>query len=394
MAHDMRRILELALEHGASDAVVTAGAVVGYKINGRWAALSGEPLTAEQSRALVHAVLSPEQAARLEREREIVFSFEVDFGARAAKEGEAPAPAGAVAVAAPDPERRRARFRGSAFFQRGAVGGVFRLISKEVPSIEQLGLPTSLETFALQPQGLVLVAGPGGHGRTTTIAAMIDAVNRNRRCHVISIEDPVEYTHRSRLAVIEQREVGGDTPSCASALRQAARQAPDVIAISEMRDAETFAAALAAADAGQLVLACAPGGDCVKVIDAIIDSFPPHAQGQVRAQLAQALIAVVYQRLIPTQDGKGRVVAVELLVNSATVAGLIREQKIYQIYGVLESAGAKDGMIAMDASITRLYQTGRISLAEAKLRMKNPSSLEIRRADAVAAGTGPGGGKR
>jgi twitching motility protein PilT len=384
MAHDLRRILELAIEHGASDVVLTAGASIAYKIHGRWAQVNVDPLTGDEARALVDAVLGAERTARLDRERELDFSFEFEMPPREAKPAAAaapPLPEGAIAAVgkgpepAPPAERRRYRYRGSAFFQRGAPGVVLRLVPREIPTLEQLGLPAAFETFALQPQGLFLVTGPTGHGKTTTLAAMVDAVNRNRRCHVVTIEDPIEYVHRSRLAVIEQREVGSDTPSFASALRHVLRQAPDVILIGEMRDQETFQAALTAAETGHMVLATLHTNDCVKTIDRIVDSFSPYQQNQVRAQLALALTAIVSQRLIPMQDGKGRVAALELLINNAAIGHLIREQKIYQIYSVIETS-SKEGMLTMDASIVKLYQTGKISLAEAKLRLKNPALLE------------------
>ena len=390
---DMRQVLDLAVDHGASDVVITRGAPISYKINGRWAQVSAEPLNHEAAKALVYSILSSEQIARLEKSRELDFSFELDRSPSpaAAPPAAAPLPTNAVKVLeapAPPPKQTRYRYRGNAFFQRGTPGAVLRLVSREVPTIEQLGLPTVFETFSLEPQGLVLVTGPTGHGKTTTLAAMIDTINRNRRCHVVTIEDPIEYVHKNKTSIIEQREVGDDTPTFPSALRHVLRQAPDVILIGEMRDQETFSAALTAAETGHLVLATVHTNDCVKTIDRIIDSYPPHQQSQVRAQLALTLTAIVSQRLIPTQDGKSRVVAVELLVNNTAVANLIREQKIYQIYNVIETS-SKEGMMTMDASITKLYQAGKISLAEAKLRMKNPQLLDMRRPEGSAAPAAP-----
>jgi twitching motility protein PilT len=380
---DMRQVFDLAIEHAASDIVLTRGAAIAYKINGRWATVNADPLTHEAVKALVYSLLGNDQIARFERQRELDFSFEVEQKERDLSGG---GESGRSDMPPKTPPRYR--YRGNAFFQRGSPGAVLRLIPKEIPSFEQLGLPPIFETFALEPQGLVLITGPTGHGKTTTCAAMIDTINRNRRCHIVTIEDPIEYVHRNKSSIIEQREVGEDTPSFATALRHVLRQAPDVILIGELRDQETFAAALTAAETGHLVLATLHTNDCVKTIDRIVDAFPPHQQSQVRAQLALTLTAIASQRLIPTQDNKGRVLAIELLVNNTAIANLIREQKIYQIYSVMETA-SKEGMMTMDASITKLYQAGKISLAEAKLRMKSPQTLELRKPETSAAPASP-----
>ncbi len=346
---DLTAILALAAEHGASDIVITRGSPIALKLNGHWKQAGGDPLNSEQSQKLVYSGLTPSQIARLEKERELDWSFE--FGGAA-----------------------RFRFRGNAFFQRGSVGAVLRLVPREVPQPAELGIPQAVEALAAEAQGLVLVVGPTGHGKTTTCAALIDSINRSRRVHVVTVEDPIEYVHRNRLSIIEQREVGDDTPSFASALRRVLRQAPDVIMVGEMRDLETISAALTAAETGHLVLATLHTNDAVKTIDRILDSYPTHQQSQVRAQLALALTAVVSQRLLPRADGRGRVLAYELLMNTTAVANLIREQKIYQIYAILETA-SRDGMVTMDSTLKRLVLEGKIKAADARGRMKNPGTL-------------------
>ncbi len=366
---DLAEALGLAVVHGASDVIVTRGAPISYKVHGRLVHVNAEPLSAEQARDLVFAILARDQIGRLERDRELDFSFEL-------RRPTAQAP-GAVldwAGGGAGPPEPPARFRASVFYQRASVAAVFRLIPRDVPTLAQLGLPPIVEEFALAPEGLFLVTGPTGVGKTTTLAAMVDTINRARPAHVITIEDPIEYVHRNRLAVIEQREVGDDTLSFAKALRHALRQAPDVITIGEMRDLETMSAALTAAETGHLVLATIHTIDVVKTIDRIIDTYPPHQQNQARTQLALALKGVLSQRLIPTADGRGRVLAVELLVNTTAVANLIREQKLHQLYSVIETS-SREGMIAMDASLKRLQHEGRITAAEARARMRNPAPL-------------------
>jgi twitching motility protein PilT len=347
---DLTAILSLAAERGASDIVVTRGSPVALKLAGRWEPVGAAPLTAEGAKAIVYSGLSNDQIARLEKEWELDWSFEL------AKEA-------------------RLRFRGNAFFQRGAVGAVLRLLPRDVPSPTDLGLPPALEARVHEPQGLILVTGPTGHGKTTTCAALVDAVNRTHRAHIVTIEDPIEYVHRNKSSIVEQREVGADTHSFAAALRRVLRQSPDVIMIGEMRDPETISAALTAAETGHLVLATLHTNDAAKAIDRIVDSYPPHQQGQIRSQLSLALSAIASQRLVPRADGKGRVLAMELLINTAAVANLIREGKIYHIYAVLETA-SKDGMITMDAALRRLVTEGRISLSDARLRMRNPGQLQ------------------
>jgi twitching motility protein PilT len=261
------------------------------------------------------------------------------------------------------------------FFQRGTVAAAFRLVASKVPTLEELNLPPVVEEFALAPQGLVLVTGPTGHGKSTTQAAMIDVINKRRKAHVVTIEDPIEFLHTNKMSLIEQREVGDDTLTFAEALKHVLREAPDVILVGEMRDPESIACALTAAETGHLVIATVHTNDAVQAIDRLLDSFPPHQQGQVRSQMSLSLLGVLSQRLLPRKGGKGRVPAVEVLRNTAGVAHLIREMKTPQIYAILETH-AKDGTRTLDGALKELYLRGFVEHEEARSRMRNPSLLD------------------
>jgi twitching motility protein PilT len=344
---DAHELFRFAVDNRASDILITAGSPPCLRIDGNLSLVDMPALTAEQSKGLVYSVLSEEQVQRFERDRELDFSF-----------------------ALADVHR----FRGNAYVQKGTVAGAFRLIPTSVPTLEELNLPPGLKDLALTPQGLILVTGPTGHGKSTTQAAMIDIINAHRRLHIVTIEDPVEYLHPNKRSVVDQREVGADTSSFHSALRHVLREDPDVILIGEMRDLETIAAALTAAETGHLVIATLHTNDAVQAIDRIIDVFAPHQQGQVRTQLAFCLLAVVSQRLLPRADGNGRIVAVEILRNNIAVASMIREGKTHQLYSVMETS-AKDGMIPMDVALRRLYQRKLITYDEARVRMRVVQSL-------------------
>jgi twitching motility protein PilT len=268
------------------------------------------------------------------------------------------------------------RFRVNCYWQRNAVGAAFRLIPKEIPDLEKLGVPEIMRDLVLRHQGLILITGPTGHGKSTTQAALIDIVNTEKRLHIVTIEDPIEFLHTSRQCVVDQREVGQDTLSFAEALRHVLRQDPDVILIGEMRDLETMRTALTAAETGHLVIATLHTNDAVQSVDRIIDSFPPHQQSQVRAQLAFCLQAILSQRLLPRKGGGERVLATELMCNNAAVANLIREGKAQQIYGVMETQ-ARVGMYTMDFNVKDLYLRGLVEREEARRRMRNPQLLDI-----------------
>ncbi len=344
---DFEALLSLAVEKKASDLVLTAQVPPMLRLRGEMHPVGKEPLAPEAVKKLVYEILRQDQVVRFEQLKDLDFSFTF---------------------------HGKLRFRGNVFQQRGAVGAVFRLVPTEIPALETLGLPPVLRELALRPQGLVLVTGPTGHGKSTTQAAMIDVVNAARRAHIVTIEDPIEFLHANKKSVIEQRELGEDTLSFASAVKHALRQAPDIILVGEMRDIDTMAAALTAAETGHLVISTLHTNDSPGAIDRIIDSFPPHQQNQVRSQLSMALVAVVAQRLVPTVDGKSQVAAVEILVNNAASANMIREGKVHHLYTVMETHG-KDGMVGMDHALKALYLKGAISHEEAKRRMRSPTLL-------------------
>lgn len=346
---DISELFTFAADKAASDLIITANCPPILRINGEMRMLAGDAMTPDETKRVVYGVLDDAQIAQFESEKELDFSLFV---------------------------KGQHRFRGNAFVQRGCIGAVFRLIPDRIPGLAELGLPAVLEEFALAPQGLVLVTGPTGHGKSTTQAAMIDIINENRRCHIVTIEDPIEFVHRGKKSIIEQREVGLDTKSFSGALRHVLRQAPDVVLIGEMRDLDTIGAALTAAETGHLVITTLHTNDAVQSIDRLVDVFPPHQQNQIRSQLALSLLAVVAQRLIPRADNKGRVVGVEIMRNIAATAHLIRDGKIHNIYTVMETH-AREGMCTMDASLKQLYLQGAISRDEAKRRMRNPEHLSI-----------------
>ncbi len=347
MAIDLGVILEKANQVGASDVILTAGLPPVLRVGGEMRRVGDDKLAVNEIRELVNGMLQRDQIARFERERELDFSITYD---------------------------QRLRFRGNAFWQRGAPGAVLRLIPTKSPALEELGTPPVVEEFAALRQGLVLVTGATGQGKSTTLAALIDAVNRTRNAHIITIEDPIEFLHQNRRSVIEQRELGLDTLSFAAALRHALRQAPDVILVGELRDLETIATALTAAETGHLVFATLHTNDALQTIDRLIDVFPPHQQNQVRAQLAAVLQAVVAQLLLPSVEGRRRVLACEIMRATPAVANLIREGKTHQIASVIDTQ-AKLGMVSLDTAIKRLYLEGRIAEDTARRAMTNPGIL-------------------
>ena len=344
---DMEELLSFAIEQKASDLILTANSPPILRINGELRFIEADSLTLDDTKSLVYGVLDDGQIAHFEAERELDFSLYL---------------------------KGMHRFRGNVFLQRGCVGAAFRVIPERMPRLGELGLPPLLEEFAMAPQGMILVTGPTGHGKSTTQAAMINIINEGRRCHVVTVEDPIEFVHTSKNSVIEQREVGMDTKTFSNALRHVLRQAPDVILIGELRDLDTIAAALTAAETGHLVIATLHTNDAIQTIDRLVDAFPPHQQNQIKSQLSLCLLAVISQRLLPRKDGRGRVVAVEILRNNAAAANLIREGKIHNIYTVIETH-ARDGMCTMDASLKQLYLKGLISREEARRRMRHPQML-------------------
>ena len=345
---NIKQLLDYVIEKDASDLLITAGSSPWVRINGELEETPFPGLDAEGTQKLVYSVLDPKQRAVFEERRELDLSL------------------GMIDV--------KHRFRVNVYYQKGSVAAAFRAIPSQMPRLEDLGMPKVIQKFAFRAQGLILVTGPTGHGKTTTQAALIDLINSHRQCHIITVEDPIEYVHDHKKGVVDQREVGEDTDSFANALKYVLRQDPDVILVGEMRDLETISSALTAAETGHLVIATLHTNDASQTIDRIVDVFPAHQQQQIRIQLAMSLLAVISQRLLPRSNGKGRVMAVEILRKNAAIANLIREGKTHQIYSIMETH-TKDGMITLDTSIKNLYMRGIISFDVAVNNVTNPQVI-------------------
>lgn len=334
----IENLLEHVVKNKASDLHLQVGLAPMIRIDGKLSAIADTPvLTEAQVESLVFAILDNDQKEVLLKDKEFDFSFAFgDLG----------------------------RFRVNAYHERGNLAAALRLIPSDILSTEQLGLPEVVNTFADFPRGLVLVTGPTGSGKSTTLAALVDKINSERAEHIITIEDPIEYTHKSNKSVVVQREVHYDTYSFSAALRSALRQDPDVVLIGEMRDLETIAAAITIAETGHLVFATLHTNSAAQSIDRMIDVFPPHQQPQIRAQLANMLMAIVSQRLVPTIGG-GRVAAAEVLVANPAVRNIIREGKSHQLDAVIQT-GADQGMQSMDRTLISLIKAGSITYDDAK----------------------------
>src|SRR5215216_5757530 len=326
-ANSIDELLEHMVTRNASDLHVTTGSPPVIRVRGEVERLDGyDSLTGEETQQLLYRILSSEQQKLLEINRQLDFSYSIPG---------------------------LARFRVNVYFQRESIGAAFRLIPTELKTLEELGIPDSLHVLAEKPRGLVLVTGPTGSGKSTTLAALIDEVNRTRSQHILTIEDPIEFLHTHKRCIVNQREIGPDAKGFAEALRAALRQDPDVILVGEMRDLETVATALTAAETGHLVLATLHTQSAPGTIDRVIDVFPAEQQGQVRTQLAASLEGVVTQTLLPTLDGRGRVPALEVLLPDDAVRNLIRQAKIEQIYSVMQTSTAR-GMQTMEQSLADL----------------------------------------
>lgn len=330
---DLRQILASAMTKNTSDIILTAGRPPMLRVNGSLTPDGTTQLTNKDVQQLVYSVISEEQKAEFEQHSELDLAIEF-----------------------PD----SGRFRVNVFRQMGSIGAALRPIMTHIPTLEALYLPQVVQDFCKLPSGLVCVTGPTGSGKSTTLAAMINYINTNRACHIITVEDPIEFVHQHKLSVIEQREVGRDTETYSAALKYVLRQCPDVILIGEMRDLETIAAAITIAETGHLVFATLHTQSAAKTIDRIIDVFPPYQQQQIRAQLATTLKGVISQNLLPKQDGSGRVAAREIMVVNSAIANLIREGKVYQIPTAIQT-GTALGMISMDQSLAQLKNDGLIS---------------------------------
>ena len=345
---DFADILMEVVDRRASDLHLTAGAPPMVRVRGRLTPLEGFPiLTPGDTREVVYSILSNDQRQRLETNWQLDFAYTIPG---------------------------RARFRVNAYFQRAALGAAFRLIPFEIVPLEALGLPPAVTEFTTRPRGIVLVTGPTGSGKSTTLASIIDVINSTREEHIMTIEDPIEFLHHHKKCIVNQRELGSDATSFANAIKAALRQDPDVILVGEMRDIETIGTAITAAETGHLVFATLHTQDAPQTIDRIIDVFPSEQQSQIRVQLAVALQGVVTQQLLPTADGAGRVVASEVMIPTPAVRNLIREGKTHQLYSVLQTGGAV-GMQTMDASLAQLVRSGKITRQLAESRSSTPDEL-------------------
>jgi len=334
----LAELLQQARQRRASDVHFTVGAPVMYRIHGSLQPGGGERLQPGDTDDIAKQLLTAEQAQQFEERHELDCSYELQDGSR---------------------------YRINVYRQKSNVGLTIRIISSAIPDLFSLGLPQAVEELARKQQGLVFVTGPTGSGKSTTLAAMVDYVNRMRQGHIITLEDPIEYIHSHKSCIVNQREIGADTLSFSNALRAALRQDPDVILVGEMRDLETIRTAITAAETGHLVLGTLHTADAPQTIHRVIDAFPPEAQHQIRAQLASVLVGVVAQRLVPTADGQGRTAAVETLFNTPAVASLIRTDKIHQIRSVMQT-GKAQGMQTFDMAIRELLQQQKITAEAAK----------------------------
>jgi len=334
------------LREGASDLHVTVGLPPMIRVDGKVRPLDYPALTPQATREMIYDILTNDQRQRLENDWELDISYALP---------------------------RTARFRVNVYFQRGSLGAAFRTIPHEIRGFGQLGLPKAAEDMTEKPRGLVLVTGPTGSGKSTTLAAMIDRINETRNEHIMSVEDPIEFLHSHKKCIVNQREVNQDTKSFADALRHVLRQDPDVILVGEMRDLETISIALTSAETGHLVFGTLHTQDAPQTIDRIIDVFPAGQQGQIRVQLANALQGIITQTLLPKKGG-GRVAACEVLVPTPGVRNLIREGKVHQIYSAMQTGG-KFGMQTMDAALVELVRKGLVSREEAEKRSSNPDEL-------------------
>jgi twitching motility protein PilT len=340
-------VLAQAASLGASDLLLVVGAPMALRINGRLTLTGGAALDDDAVRDLILPLLSGRQQQELQRSKSVDFCFQRDG---------------------------LGRFRANLHYQRGTLAGSIRLLPALIPTLETLHLPPTLRRWVAARQGLVLVTGATGSGKSSTLAALIDIVNGERRDHIVTIEDPVEYVHANRNAIIEQIEVGHDAPDFAGSLRSIVRQNPDVILVGEMRDPETIATVLTAAETGHLVLSTLHANDASQAVSRILDSFPQGNQPQIRQQLSLALLAVVAQQLVPTRDGRGRCPAVEILVASHAVRNMIRKGDDHQIYTAI-STGRAEGMITMEQSLAELVRAGLITRETAMAHCFRPDEL-------------------
>ncbi len=357
MAVSLHQLLKTMLEMGGSDLHVTNNSPPQIRVDGKLRPLDMPPLTTVETKQLSYSVLTDNQKHRFEENLELDFSFGI---------------------------KKLARFRANVFMQRGAVAAVYRTIPYEIKGFKELGLPPVVAQICDKPRGLVLVTGPTGSGKSTTLAAMLDKVNKERAEHIITIEDPIEYLHNHQKCLVNQREIHSDTHSFTNALRAALREDPDVVLIGEMRDLETIESALRIAETGHLTFATLHTNSAAQTINRIVDVFPAHQQSQIRAQLSFVLEGIMCQSLLPRASGSGRVMAMEILVPNSAIRNLIREDKIHQIYSSMQTGQEKHGMQTFNQSLATLYFKKQISLQYALAQSSNPDELQ----DMVNRGTG------
>ena len=362
-------LLKKMLELNGSDLHISTNSPPQIRVHGHLQPLDLPPMTPSETKQLAYSVLTDAQKHRFEEHLELDFSFGL---------------------------KGLARFRGNLFNQRGATGAVFRVIPFEIKSFQQLNLPPIVAKLCEKPRGLILVTGPTGSGKSTTLAAMIDKINTERHDHIITIEDPIEFVHQNKNCLVNQREVHADTKSFSDALRAALREDPDVVLIGEMRDLETIESALRIAETGHLTFGTLHTNSAASTINRVIDVFPSHQQSQIRAQLSLVLEGVLCQSLLAKIGGQGRACAMEILVPNAAVRNLIREDKIHQIYSAMQSGQDKYGMQTFNQSLASLYFSKQISLETAMLRSSMPDELQemINRGQAAVAKAVPAAGRK
>ncbi len=356
-------LLKQMIDSGASDLHITTGTPPRLRVDGKLVVMDHPPLTPADTKALCYSILTDAQKHRFEESNELDLSFGI---------------------------KGLSRFRSNVFMQRGAVAAAFRTIPFTIKSFRELGLPEIVSDLSKKPRGLILVTGPTGSGKSTTLAAMIDKINDERYDHIITIEDPVEYLHGHKKCLINQREVNADTSSFKAALKYVLRQDPDVVLIGEMRDLETIEAALTVSETGHLTLATLHTNSAVQTINRVVDVFPAHQQEQIRVQLSFVLEGILSQQLLPKKSGHGRVMSVEILVPNPAIRNLIREDKVHQIYSQMQTGQAKSGMQTMNQSLLELYTKGLISYEEAMGRSQIPDELitMIQRVSTTSKGRG------
>ncbi len=348
--HDLHMddLLALVVEKNASDLHLVVGVPPILRIDGALKQTNFEPVTPQVSQRMIYDLLNDEQIKRFEEFLELDFSYQM--------------------------RHPPARFRVNVYRDRGTVAAAFRLIPAKIPTIAELGLPPVLEDIARRPRGLILVTGPTGSGKSTTLAAMVNLINNEKSVHIITIEDPIEYLHTHRMSVINQRELGHDTLDFQNALRAALREDPDVILVGEMRDLETMRLAITAAETGHLVMTTLHTNNAAETVDRVVDVFPPGQQTQIRVQLSNNLVAVLSQQLLPRANGPGRVCAMEVMIATAAIRNLIREAKAHQITSIIQTSTSL-GMQTMDQALRDLYQRGLITYDDAMERCQNPEEL-------------------